>query len=41
MATDVADVNVQVEFEPFEVPAGTPVGAAMRELNLPLSLIHI
>ena len=35
MATDVADVNVQVEFEPFEVPAGTPVGAAMRELNLP------
>ena len=35
MATDVADVNVQVEFEPFEVPAGAPVGAAMRELNLP------
>lgn len=34
MATDVADVNLQ-EFEPFEVPAGTPVGAAMRELNLP------
>ncbi len=24
-----------LEFEPFEVPAGTPVGAAMRELNLP------
>ena len=24
-----------VQFEPFEVPAGTPVGAAMRELNLP------
>ncbi|WP_066525077.1 threonine--tRNA ligase [Corynebacterium bouchesdurhonense] len=24
-----------VQFEPFEVAAGTPVGAAMRELNLP------
>ncbi|OEY23882.1 threonine--tRNA ligase [Corynebacterium sp. Marseille-P4321] len=24
-----------IEFEPFTVPAGTPVGAAMRELNLP------
>ena len=41
MATDVTDVadeadeNVQVEFAPFEVPAGTPVGAAMRELDLP------
>ena len=33
--TDVADENVQVEFAPFEVPAGTPVGAAMRELDLP------
>ena len=41
MATDVTDVadeadeNVQVEFAPFEVPAGIPVGAAMRELDLP------
>ncbi|CAM4196424.1 threonine--tRNA ligase [Corynebacterium hadale] len=41
MATDVTDVadeadeNVQVEFAPFEVPVGTPVGAAMRELDLP------
>ena len=41
MATDVTDVadeadeNVQVEFAPFEVLAGTPVGAAMRELDLP------
>ncbi|MCG7235603.1 MULTISPECIES: threonine--tRNA ligase [Corynebacterium] len=30
MSTEAA-----VEFAPFEVPAGTAVGAAMRELNLP------
>ena len=30
MSTEAA-----VEFAPFEVPAGTPIGAAMRELNLP------
>ena len=30
-----ATVTQILEFEPFEVPAGTPVGAAMRELNLP------
>ncbi|WJY97705.1 threonine--tRNA ligase [Corynebacterium fournieri] len=28
-------IEAAVEFAPFEVPAGTAVGAAMRELNLP------
>ncbi|MDY5785746.1 threonine--tRNA ligase [Corynebacterium sp.] len=36
-ATDNIDANAQPAhtFEPFEVPAGTAVGAAMRELELP------
>ncbi|WKD57549.1 Threonine--tRNA ligase [Corynebacterium capitovis DSM 44611] len=29
------DHSASPTFEPFEVPAGTPVGVAMRELNLP------
>lgn len=29
------DAQPPVQFEPFEVPAGTAVGAAIRELNLP------
>ena len=32
--TDMS-IEAAVEFAPFEVPAGTAVGAAMRELNLP------
>lgn len=31
----VTEANTPQSYEPFAVPAGTPVGAAMRELNLP------
>ena len=35
MAEAAAETAEIIQFEPFEVPAGTAVGAAMRELNLP------
>ncbi|QYH19646.1 threonine--tRNA ligase [Corynebacterium aquatimens] len=36
MSTEAApSTHEAVQFEPFEVPAGTAVGAAMRELDLP------